>query len=63
MDIRNGRIYSSIESVSTETSKFCEEILNPINQKQKFRGKIKRNDPCPCGSGHKFKKCCLGKFK
>jgi len=18
-----------------------------------------RNDPCPCGSGHKFKKCCL----
>ena len=21
----------------------------------------KRNDPCPCGSGIKFKKCCLGK--
>lgn len=20
----------------------------------------KRNDPCPCGSGKKFKKCCLG---
>ncbi len=20
-----------------------------------------RNDPCPCGSGKKFKKCCLGK--
>ena len=20
-----------------------------------------RNDPCPCGSGHKYKKCCLGK--
>lgn len=19
-----------------------------------------RNDPCPCGSGRKFKKCCLG---
>ena len=19
------------------------------------------NDPCPCGSGHKYKKCCLGK--
>ncbi|WP_250243489.1 SEC-C metal-binding domain-containing protein, partial [Escherichia coli] len=18
-----------------------------------------RNDPCPCGSGKKFKKCCL----
>jgi len=20
--------------------------------------KVKRNDPCPCGSGVKFKKCC-----
>ena len=20
-----------------------------------------RNEPCPCGSGRKFKKCCLGK--
>lgn len=20
---------------------------------------IKRNDPCPCGSGKKFKHCCL----
>ena len=20
-----------------------------------------RNDPCPCGSGKKYKKCCLGK--
>ena len=25
------------------------------------RTKIGRNDPCPCGSGRKFKKCCLGK--
>jgi hypothetical protein len=24
-----------------------------------FRG-IGRNDPCPCGSGKKFKRCCLG---
>jgi preprotein translocase subunit SecA len=25
------------------------------------RQKIGRNDPCPCGSGKKYKKCCLGK--
>jgi hypothetical protein len=25
-----------------------------------FRG-VGRNDPCPCGSGKKFKKCCLGR--
>ncbi len=23
--------------------------------------KISRNDPCPCGSGRKFKNCCIGK--
>jgi uncharacterized protein len=23
------------------------------------RPKVGRNDPCPCGSGKKFKKCCL----
>ena len=23
--------------------------------------KIGRNDPCPCGSGKKFKKCCMNK--
>ena len=22
---------------------------------------IKRNDPCPCGSGKKYKKCCIRK--
>ena len=25
------------------------------------RLKVGRNDPCPCGSGLKYKKCCLGK--
>jgi len=25
--------------------------------------KAGRNDPCPCGSGLKYKKCCLGKSK
>ena len=23
--------------------------------------KIGRNEPCPCGSGRKYKKCCLNK--
>jgi len=25
----------------------------------KDRPKAERNDPCPCGSGRKYKKCCL----
>ena len=30
--------------------------LDPANEN---RPKVGRNDPCPCGSGKKFKKCCL----
>lgn len=26
-----------------------------------YMPKIGRNDPCPCGSGKKYKKCCMGK--
>lgn len=26
-----------------------------------FMTKIGRNDPCPCGSGKKYKKCCEAK--
>jgi len=34
----------------------------PINWRwspQETAGKVGRSDPCPCGSGQKFKKCCL----
>lgn len=29
--------------------------------RKKYGHKPGRNDPCPCGSGKKYKKCCLGK--
>lgn len=32
-------------------------VVSPITRKEK----VGRNDPCPCGSGKKFKKCCMGK--
>jgi hypothetical protein len=25
-------------------------------------GKVGRNDPCPCGSGRKYKRCCQGRL-
>lgn len=28
---------------------------------EKHKHALKRNDPCHCGSGNKFKKCCMGK--
>ena len=30
----------------------------PIGAPQKAAPKVGRNDPCPCGSGKKYKKCC-----
>jgi preprotein translocase subunit SecA len=27
-------------------------------KKAKVEIKVGRNDPCPCGSGKKYKKCC-----
>ncbi len=45
------------ESVTKEKSggkKTVEKKSQPIINKQK----IGRNDPCPCGSGKKYKKCC-----
>ena len=31
----------------------------PMSSAYERRPKVGRNDPCPCGSGKKFKKCCL----
>ena len=39
--------------------------VNPIDRDPNDKstwGKVKRNDPCPCGSGKKYKHCC-GKFE
>lgn len=30
----------------------------PTSRTPKFNPKIGRNEPCPCGSGKKYKKCC-----
>jgi tetratricopeptide (TPR) repeat protein len=34
---------------------------NEINRQQQAMNKPGRNDPCPCGSGKKYKKCCLSR--
>jgi hypothetical protein len=35
--------------------------LNTGQHFSNFQRKLGRNDSCPCGSGKKYKKCCLGK--
>jgi len=38
-----------------------EELDEPPPDTIVRSGHVGRNDPCPCGSGKKFKKCCLAK--
>jgi hypothetical protein len=38
-----------------------EGLLSPARRSQKVAPKIGRNDPCPCGSRLKYKRCCLNK--
>jgi hypothetical protein len=37
------------------------EFPNVSKPKVTSQVKVGRNDPCPCGSGKKYKKCCIGK--
>ena len=42
------------EPISTNMSDEEEQVKKPVVAKDK----VGRNDPCPCGSGKKHKKCC-----
>jgi hypothetical protein len=37
----------------------CAEHAPPLATVRRDEPKVGRNDPCPCGSGKKYKKCCL----
>lgn len=49
-----------IEPDKSEDVSDMKKLLVPSEPK-KYELKVGRNDPCPCGSGLKFKKCCLMK--
>jgi uncharacterized protein len=36
------------------------QIMEMLASEERKTGPVGRNDPCPCGSGKKYKKCCLG---
>ncbi len=38
-----------------------EENKDVTSMRSDSRVKIGRNDPCPCGSGKKYKRCCMKK--
>lgn len=65
MDTRTGKIYTSrdtFEGTVEEGFEFLKQMEVKPTMEQLKRGKIGRNDPCPCGSRSKFKKCCMFKL-
>ena len=70
MSEANNQSREAIEAaISTDQLKKFEAMAKAWKEAhtQKIRkfDKIGRNDPCPCGSGKKYKNCCLssGKFE
>ena len=69
MDTRTGDIYTDEQrrNMDEKMMAFMSEMKLPPTPKQLIRqatnpqaiGRVGRNEPCPCGSGKKFKKCCL----
>jgi len=50
--------YGTVDDPVTDLAWTAEGAGQPVRNPLKDVG---RNDPCPCGSGKKFKKCCLDK--
>ena len=40
---------------------FQQDTANTLKASTRPKSELRRNDPCPCGSGNKFKKCCMNK--
>jgi SWIM/SEC-C metal-binding protein len=47
----------ALEEEKPEDTTDLERLLNP-QQPVTAEKKVGRNEPCPCGSGKKYKKCC-----
>jgi len=59
MDMRTGEVMTTEEmeyrvNKNPATKQFYKQV--PF---QNPKPKTGRNEPCPCGSGKKFKKCCF----
>ncbi|MDO0822653.1 SEC-C metal-binding domain-containing protein [Desulfosporosinus nitroreducens] len=60
VDVRNNtRLWTNYGHTPNELSSREKSNLRLLPSVQtKYNQKIGRNDPCPCGSGRKYKKCC-----
>ena len=58
-------VEEGIAVIEAEVARLAERHGDPdrlLGPAEPIRAPIKvgRNDPCPCGSGRKYKRCCLG---
>ncbi|MGD0918621.1 MAG: PBPRA1643 family SWIM/SEC-C metal-binding motif protein [Thermodesulfobacteriota bacterium] len=53
------KVIVGVEPNKPEDISDVERLLNPP-ETAKAQVKTGRNDPCPCGSGKKYKRCCGG---
>lgn len=49
---------STKQQEATETAKASAASAEAATPQKRDRNKVGRNDPCPCGSGKKYKNCC-----
>lgn len=53
---------AEVGTEATQTTPFASRVQRTQPVQQRIVGtKVGRNDPCPCGSGKKYKKCCWSK--
>ncbi len=60
MHKKHPELYEILKQIYKQDLKTTFSSIIKRTFKLKKRG-IGRNSPCPCGSGKKFKKCCLNK--
>jgi len=72
--LKNGHLSTEREAIDWDkrneikkdqyVTSFLKEAGVRLNKSQDAeKANRERNNPCPCGSGKKFKKCCMGKKK
>ena len=76
LNFDNEKLYKNMVAAKTDWLYELEEwndIFTPEKKEELYKEqkrsttfvregkKVGRNDPCPCGSGRKFKQCCMGK--
>lgn len=61
MDTRDGQIYAAeaVARMTEDDRKYMKPMGHHPTPVQRATMKVGRNDPCPCGSRKKFKRCCL----